>query len=86
MAVRIVAKARQLPQWTMDKAFPYSAERPPPSPISCDNNDGGDDNTGTNTTKSSGVPCGPEQEVILVPYGSTRLRVGLLPWIEAKGR
>ena len=68
-AVRIVAKARQLPKWTVDKAFPYSAQRPPASPVSCDN----------------ATVCGPQQDIVLVPFGATRLRVGLLPWVSIGG-
>ena len=31
-------------------------------------------------TCGGGVPCGEEQVVVLVPYGNTRLRMGMLPW------
>jgi hypothetical protein len=66
MPLHIVAKARTLKGWGMDKHFKASPESPPLSPIVC----------------SSSTACGDVTEVKLVPFGTTRLRMGMLPWAE----
>jgi len=63
--LRIVASARALPKWTMDPRGQNSPAEPPPSPVDC-----GD----------AATPCGGAEDVVLVPFGTTRLRMGLLPW------
>jgi hypothetical protein len=66
MPLHIVAKARTLKGWGMDKRFKASPESPPISPIVC----------------NSSTACGDVTEVRLVPFGTTRLRMGMLPWAE----
>ena len=66
-SVRINVSARSVRNWGMDAVFPTSAGHPPPSPVSC----GG-----------AGV-CGAVETLQLVPYGNTRLRVGMFPWTSS---
>ena len=63
-SVRIVVSARGLRTWGMDTMFPTSAAHPPSSPVQCDGS----------------RDCGPVEQLQLVPYGNTRLRVGMFPW------
>jgi hypothetical protein len=64
--VTITAEARELPSWTMDPKYSSSPQPVPISPVDCGS--GGANN------------CGPVKSVQLVPFGSTRLRMGMLPY------
>ena len=64
--VAIVAEARELPSWVMDPKYSSSPQPVPVSPVDCSS--GGANN------------CGPVKSIQLVPFGSTRLRMGMLPY------
>ena len=61
---RIVGRARRVKKWLPDLTYEHTAAEPPQSPVCV----------------GGGAECGELEEVVLVPYGSTRLRMGLLPW------
>ena len=68
--LRIRALARRVPSWSTDPMFPQAAAVPPRSPLAC-----GSGGRGV-------VECGEAEPITLVPFGTTRLRVGMLPWVE----
>ena len=72
MPLHILAKARRLHSWVMDKRFASTPQSPPVSPVSYTGDDA-----------ATGSACGVEEEVKLVPFGTTRLRMGVMPWTVA---
>ena len=63
--VSITAHVRTIAAWTYNDTL-HAANAPPPSPVDC---------------SSSATACGEMEEVELVPFGMTRLRVGAFPWV-----
>ena len=68
--VRIRALARRVSSWSIDPLFPQAAAVPPHSPMTCGSGPRGD------------VECGDVESITLVPFGTTRLRVGMFPWVQ----
>ncbi|KAA0165666.1 hypothetical protein FNF28_03416 [Cafeteria roenbergensis] len=70
MPLSIAATVRSLPTWGLEL---NSSAPPPPSPLVCE----GDDLA---ALRGSAWPCGQPEQVSLVPYAATNLRIGALPW------
>ena len=65
----ILAQAKRIKGWGMHAVYPNTAADPPASPACAGLSDA----------------CGELEEVVLVPFGNTRLRIGMLPWFSAGG-
>lgn len=65
--VSISVPARSVAAWAYNDTL-HAANAPPPSPVDC---------------SSSPTACGEVEQVTLVPFGMTRLRVGAFPWVRS---
>lgn len=70
MPLSIAATVRSLPTWGLES---NSSAPPPRSPLVCEG-------AGPAALRGKASPCGQPEQVLLLPYAATNLRIGALPW------